>query len=248
MMPLQNGIVYGPVHSRRFGKSLGINLLPAGQKVCNFDCLYCQYGQSSLSKGVVYPQLPDIRAEFDRYAAANRTLIDQITIAGNGEPTLHPQFAAAVDLLTELRDRHFAGIPLVILSNSSTCHRPEIRRALERLDGRFMKLDAGESRLFGRVNLPSAAAPWYMMIRGLQNLKKIVVQSLFFNGTSGNADEESVTGWIRLIQHIRPQEVQVYTLSREPREKGLQPASRAQLLQIAHRLHTETGICGVALS
>jgi wyosine [tRNA(Phe)-imidazoG37] synthetase (radical SAM superfamily) len=248
MMDLQSGILYGPIQSRRFGKSLGINLLPAGQKVCNFDCVYCQYGESRLSARPVYPKLDEIRAAFAAFAAENRTLIDQITIAGNGEPTLHPQFAEAVDLLIEMRDRHFAGIPLTILSNSSTCHRPEIRQALERLDGRFMKLDAGESGLFAQVNLPAASAPWYVMVRGLQSLKNIVLQSLFFSGPLRNTDKESVDSWIRLIQRIRPREVQVYTLSREPREKDLQPASRAQLLHIAHRLMAETGIRGVALS
>lgn len=247
-IPLQSGVVYGPLVSRRFGKSLGVNLLPTDQKVCNFDCVYCQYGESGLNAPAVFPGIDEIEAGLDAYLnsapdAPSKT--DWIMIAGNGEPTLHPRFPEIVGRLISWRDRHLARVPVGILSNASTCHEPEIFEALSKLDGKFMKLDAGDIQAFQEVNKPSGAVRWADTIAGLYRLKNTILQSLFFTGDRQNTSDPLVDGWVNAVGYIRPQSVQIYTLDRPPRQEGLRPAPLETLNRISRRLTAKTGIPGV---
>ena len=247
-IPLQEGVVYGPLVSRRFGKSLGINLLPSDQKVCNFDCVYCQYGESRLKKPALFPSIGEIETALSVFLNGANALpseVNWIMIAGNGEPTLHPEFQEVVDCLISWRDQYLSGAPIGILSNSSTCHQPVINGALSRLDGRFMKLDAGDICAFQEINKPSGAVQWTDMIAGLYRLKNTVLQSLFFAGDRQNISKPLVDDWIAAVRYIQPRSVQIYTLDRPPREKGLQPVPKEILDQISQRLTMQTGIEGI---
>ena len=249
-IPLQNGIIYGPVKSRRFGRSLGINLLPSAYKICTFDCLYCQYGETS-SAVPSFPSLDLIDKEVDDFFSdvhAQDMLIDWVTIAGNGEPTIHPQFDEAIDIILRNRDRHLYKVPVGILSNSSTCHRPEIRRSLLKLDGRFMKLDAGNLAVFNRVNRPSAVEDYDQMIRGLRLLKPLVIQSMFIAGRIDNTREEDVNLWIEKIESIRPEAVQIYSIERSTRDTGILVVPKDKLEWVASRLKEKTGISSQVFS
>lgn len=244
-IPIQPSIVYGPVESRRFGRSLGINLLPTSAKVCNFDCVYCQYGASSSSRPAIFPTVEEVVSETAsslRIVIRERRVIDWITIAGNGEPTLHPEFAKAVDGLTALRDRLMPDTPIGILSNSSTCHRPRIREALSKLSGRFMKFDAGTFSVFRRINRPADAGGWDKIVDGLGSLKGVVLQSLFFDGAVQNTGVETVRNWAEAVGRIRPVDVQIYTVDRPTSIAGLLPASRESLDMISDTLFKHTGI------
>jgi len=244
-IPLQTKIIYGPLKSRRFGNSLGINLLPSDQKVCNFDCVYCQYDRSALATHTVFPELNEIEAEASLFmsdAVKQGVTLDWITIAGNGEPTLHPQFEEVVKRLLALRDRLLPGVPVGILSNASTCHRPEIRRTLALLDGRFMKLDAGSPSVFASVNRPSGPERWGGTVAGLRALERTVLQSLFFDGTEHNVEPAQIDDWVDIVGYIRPESVQVYTIDRPTRLHGLQAVPTEKLQRIAAQLTTQTGI------
>src|SRR5215472_15287872 len=127
--------VFGPCESRRFGKSLGVNPLPAGSRVCNFDCIYCECATGAWpDEWDLKPQFPapeQIREELA--SAADRIApdeLDAITIAGNGEPTLAPELDAIVDVVTEARDRDWPRARTAILTNGTTCHKPKVRTAL----------------------------------------------------------------------------------------------------------------------
>lgn len=244
-IPLQNSIVYGPMESRRFGKSLGINLLPTDQKVCSFDCLYCQYSKTETPKQSVFPSLSQIENEFKdgvgRLKEKNQE-ITWITIAGNGEPTLYPRFSDAVDLLMGLRDDCAPGIPIGILSNSSTCHREDIRDSLLKLDGRFMKLDAGDTLTHWALNQPVSAAGWKNMIGGLYQLHHIVLQSMFVDGVVDNTSDLVVQDWLRTVDYIKPEAVQVYTIDRPTRHEGVLAVDKERLQVIANQVTTRTGI------
>lgn len=247
-IPLQSEIVYGPLQSRRFGTSLGINLLPKDQKICNFNCVYCQYGRSRLTESAVFPTIQEIEAEvasFLNNAKNHNRAIDWIMIAGNGEPTLYPYFSTVVDSLIVLRNRVFPDLPIGILSNSSTCYQPEIQEALSKLDGRFMKLDAGQKSAFLEINSPSGAARWEEIITGLYRLRNLVLQSLFFTGEKQNISDDLVDDWIIAVSYIRPSSVQIYTIDRPPREENLLPVSRKILDSISSRLFEKTGIQGL---
>lgn len=247
-IPLQSSIVYGPVESRRFGRSLGINLLPKDMKVCNFDCVYCQYDLPPPMRNAVFPTVGEVVSETAsslRDAILDHRPIDWITIAGNGEPTLHPNFLEIVVALVALRDRLLPDLPIGILSNSSTCHKPKVREALSKLNGRFMKLDAGQLSVFCGVNRPADTAGWNEMIGGLSSLRDIVLQSLFFTGAVRNVDADTVRNWAEAVGRIRPADVQIYTIDRPTRAEGLLPASRETLDAISDLLFEQTGIRGM---
>jgi wyosine [tRNA(Phe)-imidazoG37] synthetase (radical SAM superfamily) len=243
-IPLQRSIVYGPIKSRRFGNSLGINLLPTEEKICTFDCFYCQYGETA--KGpAVFPTLEVIDREIDAVFSDTRDQnmrMDWITIAGNGEPTLHPDFTRVVDRVLQYRDQYLYKVPVGILSNSSTCFRPEIRSALLKLDGRFMKLDAGNLELFNQVNRPVSLEDWNRILRGLRDLKNCVLQSMFIRGRIDNTRPKDVEDWVQRVETIRPQAVQIYTTARSTRDTGILPVPRERLEEIAGALRDQTNI------
>lgn len=248
-IPLQTSCVYGPIASRRFGSSLGINVLPVDRKVCNFDCVYCQYGPSAQEKDFSFPSVDEIEASVKDYFSRMQdrpAKTDWVMISGNGEPTLHPEFPRIVDSLVHLRDIHLAGVPLGVLSNASTCGWFGVQAALLKLDGCFMKLDAGNPFVFQRLNAPQAAArsgfQWAEIINGLYRLPKTVIESLFVAGRIDNTGDREVEDWIQAVNYIRPESVQVYTISRPTRVEGILPVEKRKLDRIAECLSSQTGI------
>lgn len=248
---LQTGIIYGPLRSRRLGISLGINLLPEDYKVCSFNCLYCQYGwtpQPSSEISHALKELPKpeaVSATLERALhaiARRRQKIDAITFSGNGEPTLHPDFPAIVETALALRDRYLPRAKLAALSNSSTLNRPEIGAALNRIDLKMMKLDAGNEETFHQLNGP--ASPLYLkdIVAGLRNLNDAILQSLFVQGRVTNADPDSVAAWVETVRQIRPSVVHIYTLDRVPADSRISKVNRPTLEWIASQLRWHAGV------
>lgn len=192
-----------------------------------------------------FPSLDLIQKEVDDFFSdvhSQAMKIDWVMVAGNGEPTLHPQFADAVEIVLKLRDRHLYKVPVGILSNSSTCFRPEIRAALLKLDGRFMKLDAGSLKVFNEINRPISIESWNRMIDGMRDLKNLVIQSMFIEGRVRNTEEQDVRDWVEKISSIKPEAVQIYTTERSTRDTGIRAVSKQKLEAIANQLHSATGI------
>lgn len=245
-IPLQSGIVYGPLKSRRFGVSLGINFLPRDQKICNFDCVYCQYGQSQISKRAHFPDLHEIEEEVAThlYAAKNYdSPIDCLMIAGNGEPTLHPLFSEVIDSLVSLRNKILPHLPIGILSNSSTCHQSEIQEALSKLDGCFMKLDAGGEKTFQAINRPAGHGHCLKRIaEGLRDVRGVTLQSLFIEGSFNNISDGDVEEWGGLVRDIGPRSVQIYTVERPTACRGVLPVPKSKLENIAEFLTTKMSV------
>jgi len=250
-LPLQSGIIYGPVHSRRLGPSLGINLLPSGYKLCSFNCLYCQYGWTYKPTLNVNQHLKDLPRPEEISDALKRSLqdmirrgtkVDCITFSGNGEPTLHPELAEIIDRARLLRNTYLPQAKLAILSNSSTVGQKEVRDALEMLDMRMMKLDAGSEELMRQLNGP--APPLYLgqIVAGLKKLKDVIVQSLFVHGRVTNADPDSVAQWAERVKEIQPILVQVYTLDRLPAEMRLWKVNIPTLQWIARQVRWHAGV------
>ena len=248
---LQRGIIYGPVPSRRLGQSLGINLLPTDHKLCSFNCLYCQYGwtkKATFAPGEQLKNLPSVHAVEAALETSlsvlgrDRKKIDSITICGNGEPTLYPRLADVIVAAKKLRDRHQPQARLAILSNSSTVGNPNVRSALDRLDLKIMKFDAGSEAIFRRLNHP--AAPVYMgeIIAGLKQLKDCYLQSCFVQGRVTNADPDSVAMWIEKIREIHPLAVHIYSLDREPADKRIERVGRTTLEWIANEVRWRAGV------
>jgi wyosine [tRNA(Phe)-imidazoG37] synthetase (radical SAM superfamily) len=241
-MALHDGIIYGPIRSRRFGTSLGVNLLPAGHKVCSFNCVYCQYSWTEPLRDTSHLPWPSPSEVTDATAAALSSVtiaggLDRITLAGHGEPTLHPAFGEVVAALRATRDALAPGVPLAILSNSTTAHLPEIRQALIELDERNMKLDVGRQEDLRRVN--ASRAPLSQIVEALAALPGTAIQAMFVRDALGRIDNTlpgAIDAWLAALERIRPRVVQIYTLARGPALPTLGAVPAVELEGIARRV------------
>ncbi len=235
--------IFGPVHSRRLGISLGINLLPADGKCCSFDCIYCECGLNAERR----PRLPlPTREEVSQ--ALERQLLkmhdenlhpDVLTFAGNGEPTLNPKFPEIVDDVIRLRDRLCPEAKISVLSNSTQIHRPEVRQALLRTDNPIMKLDTVQADYIRLVDRPQGHYDVERIIDHLAEMSpKVIIQTMFMKGPEATDNTEAVyvSPWLEALQRIRPRQVMVYTLDRETPVQGLEKASPQRLDEIADRV------------
>ena len=245
-MALHQGILYGPVRSRRLGRSLGINVLPNDVKVCNMNCAYCQYGWTPTRRwdrhGVAWPSPQSIETVVSarlRDAAERGELIDRITVAGHGEPTLHPDFEEIAERLARVRDAVAPAIRLAILSNSTTAGWPDVRRGLARFDEPHMKLDAGDPITYARVN--GSGTSIATIVDALRDLPRVIVQAMFVSDPAGQTDntgEGAVTEWLGAIETIQPSRVQVYTIDRPTASHDLHAAPAYRLREIAERVRS----------
>ncbi len=254
-MALHESIIYGPIKSRRLGRSLGVNLTPAHVKLCSFNCSYCQYGWSEMTRTSTQTALanwPTVAVVAKavggalRVCAAQGDRIDKITLAGHGEPTMHPDFKQVVAAIRKTRDLLAPKVPLAILSNSSTLDRQDVRQALADLDERYMKLDAGDAATLRKIN--GTPVPFDQIIDGLCKLKDIVVQGMFIKDRSGRLDNTSdlaVINWVVALQRIKPRAVHVYTLDRAPAFPYLQAVPAARLKEIVQRVRLAGLTCEV---
>jgi wyosine [tRNA(Phe)-imidazoG37] synthetase (radical SAM superfamily) len=234
-------IVYGPVRSRRLGASLGVNLLPGGMKVCNLDCAYCQYGSTRYrGRGVGWPMPQAVEAAVAARltrAAENDEIIERMTIAGHGEPTLHPEFEEIAARLCAARDRIAPGIALAILSNSTTAAAEGVRRGLALLDERYMKLDAGDPITYACIN--GGGTPVARVVDGLRALPGIVIRAMFVTDRAGRIDntgDGAVHEWLRALEEVNAVGVQIGTLDPAPALGSLRPASTGRLREIASQV------------
>lgn len=242
VLSLQNTIIYGPIASRRFGPSLGINLLPAEMKVCSFNCVYCHYGWTFLQTDEAdfisdsFPSPSEVARSLERaleQIAAAGAKLNVITFSGNGEPTLHPRFPAVVDAVLSVRDRLTPDLPVQILCNSANLKKSEVIGALKKLDRRIMKLDAGSQDLLDRINKPVGNLSLKEIVEALKALGEICIQSAFMSGSVDNSTDVAVRDWLEVLMGIKPSEVQIYTLDRPAADSALRQVDRDRLLEIA---------------
>lgn len=244
ILELQKGIIYGPVNSRRLGRSLGINILPPGRKVCPFNCVYCQYGwtETHVTRADMIPELPSVNAV---RRALKKTLTElqtptaYITISGNGEPTLHPEFDRIVGEVNTLRDELAPEAKTAILSNSALVSDPMIRASLSKLDMRIMKLDCGSREVFTKYNQPCPGVDIEAITEGLIQLSAVHIQTLVAGGGRGNLNPENIEEWIERLKRVNPICIQLYTLDRGYPSNQLRPASREDLNRIQEQVQKE---------
>lgn len=247
LLELQKTIIYGPVNSRRLGKSLGINLMPTSYKMCSFNCVYCQYGWTkthTLEVSGYLPALPtvdEVKKTLEDWLKKGQK-VDYITFSGNGEPSIHPEFDKIVDEVKKLRDKFQPQAKVAILSNSSSLALPWVKKALEMLDVRIMKLDCGTSEAFEKINQPTTKIKYQDMIENLKDIKNIIIQSVFVRGDISNTSTDEVEEWIEKIRYISPDKVQIYSLDRPSAFKSLLKVDRYVLSKIAELAQELSGI------
>lgn len=243
-----NSPIFGPVHSRRLGISLGINLLPADGKVCSFDCIYCECGFNEDHRPTLpMPTRQQVAERLEQQLqkmVAEGALPDVLTFAGNGEPTCHPHFAEIIDDTIRLRNQYCPESKVSVLSNSTMIHRPEVHDALMKVDNNILKLDTVDPTYINKVDHPNGT---YDVNRIVERMKAfhghIIIQTMFMRGviegTSESVDntgEEYVGPWLETVKAIAPQQVMVYTIDRETPTRGLQKATHEQLDAIRDRV------------
>lgn len=242
LLGLKKGIIYGPVNSRRLGRSLGINILPWEKKTCPFNCVYCQYGWTEchtkkMPSHLFIPTVEEVKKSLEEAMARMEDPPAYITFSGNGEPTTHPDFAAMVDEVIKIRDRLDRSMRTAILSNSALVSEKSIRKSLEKIDFKIMKLDCGNPQVFQRYNQPCSGVDLEGITRGLEKLSGITIQTLLTAGETGNLDRKNIDEWLVRLQRIRPRTVQLYTLDRSYPDKKLKHAPWIELVLVKERVN-----------
>lgn len=239
-------IVFGPVKSRRLGVSLGMNLLPRDGKVCSFDCIYCECGLNDERKtSTRLPSREETKKELEATLLSMQKqgmAPDVITFAGNGEPTMHPQFPGIIDDTIELRDHYFPKAKIAVLSNATMVRKQSVYDALLKVDDNILKLDSVLDSRIQQLNAPYSSSFTYAWL--LEQLCRfngnLVIQTMFLSGEYkgepvSNMTEEELSGWIEALKTIKPRQVMIYTIERETPVKGLKKATREELDSIADR-------------
>jgi len=222
---LFHDVIFGPVRSRRLGLSLGVNLLPAHSKYCSFNCIYCECGWTpeNLSEKPEFPSRELVSQYLEQRLLElirENYLPQAITFAGNGEPTLHPEFPGIVADTLALRDRYTPETEVAVLSNGSMVHDPRVFNALIRLDTNIQKLDAGYEKLFLQINNPVFPVRFSELTGNLKKFNgQVIIQSMFLRGHHNgqvidNTLEEDVHAWLWQIKEINPKLVMIYPISR----------------------------------
>ena len=242
---LREETVFGPIHSRRLGSSLGINLLPTKGKLCNFDCIYCECGWNA--DGTADRRLPtaaQVRSLLEeklRQCAADGTPIDSITFSGDGEPTLNSEFPQIVRDTVELRNRYFPGAVVSVLTNATRICRPEVAEALHLVDNAILKLDAPTDALAAVINQPRAEYHVESIVGDMERFgHDFVLQTMFLRAPGFDSSNPEVLGpWMDIVRRLRPREVMVYTLDRPTPAEGLQKFTAAEMQALVQPLIDE---------
>ena len=240
---LFTSIVYGPIHSRRLGVSLGINLMPTNAKLCTFDCVYCECGWN---QPVSHPQLPTREQVRDALKAQLQNLntpLNVITFSGNGEPTLHPDFLGIIQDTCKLRDLYCPEAKISVLSNSTQLMREDVVEALRLCDNRILKLDSAiddTMRLIDQPVNPNLSVK--QIVERLQQFDgDFTLQTCFLHGEYqgkiiDNTTSEELQAWYQIIEVLHPKQVMIYVIDRTTPLQTLSKVPAEQMQQIAQPL------------
>ena len=256
MTSLYDNIIFGPVRSRRLGISLGVNLLPIESKLCSFDCIYCECGWNADHPGKRrFNAREDVRNMLDETLGKmvkEGTPPDVITFAGNGEPTMHPDFEAIIEDTRALRDKHCPNAKVSVLSNATQIHREDVRRALKRVDNNILKLDSAFDATVQLMNKPQGN---YTVARTVELLKMFegdfILQTMFLRGeylgkAVDNTTEEEVAAWLKVVEELKPKQVMVYSLDRDTPCQTITKVEKDELSVIGKRVEALGIPCSVA--
>ena len=240
---LFESIVYGPIHSRRLGTSLGIELMPLEHKLCTFNCVYCECGWNEKVAHPVLPTRQEVKAALEEKLSslhASHSSIDVITFSGNGEPTLHPDFLGIIRDTCALRDQYFPSAKVSVLSNSTQLNRKDVVEALKLCDNRILKLDAATDEMMRRIDMPvneqlnvATLIQWLGQFEG-----DFTLQTCFLRGEHNglildNTQAEELQAWYEAVDLLHPKQIMIYVIDRKTPEEHLEKISREEMDRIA---------------
>ena len=250
--------IFGPIHSRRLGTSLGVNLSPRDGKVCSFDCLYCEAGYNAQGAGTTgLPSREEVARLLEAKLAdmkARGEHLDVITFSGNGEPTVNPAFPEIIDDTMALRDKYFPEVKVSVLTNSTMLHSKRVVDALRKVDNCLLKLDSAVDTTIRELDRPTN--PKFTADRVIGQLEDFgpnaVIQTMFTRGTHNgqtvdNTTDAELDALIDAFRRIKPREIMIYSLDRPTPETNLRKVPREELDRIAERIRQRTGIAVTAV-
>ena len=244
---LFDSIIFGPVSSRRLGVSLGVNLLPNDSKLCNFNCIYCECGWTPSGK--------ELKKEFHTRELVRKSLeeklslmkennepLDAITFAGNGEPTIHPDFCEIIQDTVDLRNKYFPNVRIAVLSNATMLHKQEITDALNKADQSILKVDSAFEETAVFLDRPTGYYNLETVKNNLKNFKgEWILQTMFVKGSFeekyiDNSTDKEVNAWLKMITDLNPNQVMIYTIARDTPTSDLEKVSKERLDEIAGKV------------
>ncbi len=245
--------IFGPIHSRRLGTSLGINLMPDDGKICSFDCLYCEAGYNAQGAGTTgMPARAEVARLLESRLRAMREAgdaLDVITFSGNGEPTVHPDFPGIIDDVIALRDRYYPDVKISVLTNSTQIHRPDVVAALKKIDNNILKLDSAVEDTMRRLDRP--VSPGFTVEAVVERLRQFagdgIIQTMLTRGSHDgvavdNTTDVEIDALIDAYRRIQPRQIMIYSVDRATPEQSLERVPREELQIIADRITAATGI------
>lgn len=245
--------IFGPIHSRRLGVSLGVNLMPRDGKVCTFDCLYCEAGFNAQGPGKAgIPARAEVKKLLEAKLADMKQKdepLDVITFSGNGEPTLHPDFKGVIDDTIELRDHYFPNVKISVLSNSTRINQQPVVEALKRVDNNILKLDSAIDSTVRLIDRPTY--PTYSVDSIVDSMKQfgndLIIQTMFLRGSHDgtpidNTTDHEVDALIEVYKKLKPREVMIYSIDRKTPEENLVKVEKDELLKIAEKISNQAGV------
>ncbi|MGV8962093.1 MAG: radical SAM protein [Candidatus Saccharimonadaceae bacterium] len=255
---LFSDIVFGPIHSRRMGASLGINLLPYDGKLCNFDCIYCECGFNedfrTQTKLPIRQNIKEALEDKLKRLRKEDIKLDVITFAGNGEPTLHPEFSGIIDDTILLRNTYFPEAKISVLSNGINAGKDSVFQSLQKIESPVLKLDSAFDATVQLIDRPNS--PTYTVANQVKLYSRFngnfIMQTMFLTGSFmghfiDNTTEQEVSAWLKLVEELKPREVMIYTIDRETPAKDLRKAPLEVLRKIADRVEAfgiKTNVAG----
>ena len=236
---LFNNIVYGPIHSRRLGTSLGIELMPLEHKLCTFNCVYCECGWNERVVNPVLPTREEVRQALEARLKEGLHL-DVITFSGNGEPTLHPDFLGIIEDTCSLRDQYCPNAKVSVLSNSTQLFRPDVVQALRLCDNRILKLDAATDTMMRRIDLPvnehltvATLIGWLKQFNGDFTLQTCFLRGEHNGEPIDNTTPDELNAWYQAVDELQPKQIMIYVIDRKTPEEHLSKISREEMEAIA---------------
>ena len=250
---LFHSTIFGPIHSRRLGVSLGINLSPNDGKVCSFDCIYCEAGYNAQGCGMTgLPIRERVKEDLRRKLSAmksNGDPLDVITFSGNGEPTLNPDFPGIIDDVIALRNEYYPEAKVSVLTNSTRIFSPQVAEALKKVDNNILKLDSAIEPTMRLIDQPTSKE--FTVDKVVESLKQFkgegVIQTMMLRGEHDgkkvdNTTPEEVAALIEAYKKISPREIMLYSLDRSTPEEKLVKVEHDELVKIGRRIEEESGV------
>ena len=243
---LFDSIVYGPIHSRRLGVSLGMNLMPTTAKLCTFDCVYCECGWNQPVSHPVLPTRKQVSEALTSQLSTLNTPLDVITFSGNGEPTFHPEFLGIIEDTCALRDQYCPNAKISVLSNSTQLGRPEVIEALRLCDNRILKLDSAIDATMQLIDQPvnpnltvEQIAQWLSLFEGDFTLQTCFLRGEYHGQIIDNTTPAELSAWYAMIKRLHPKQVMIYVIDRATPLQTLSKVPASEMEAIAEPLRQQ---------